>query len=343
MPEADVAYLSQALLTLDVFSAPNIGTFYRKPVPARIDPETNQIHPPGFRVEFIPFSQTHVEDFERFLSALHDLSEDEAKTLAGNISARAAGLLYRDKALQLPGAGRLLLKKGGAIVYEPSEEQSPDDSNYGLTPAILQAPADADRIARARPAPVLKNARARKRIDKKAAAEYALLVSVAVILFGALLSLFFFQTQISEALGGHVKPANADAEQWERVIAEAENLPDEIAPGSDSVRADSVGGLIDTSAADSQPNKAPGSFHIIAETKPGKTEADDAAARWAEKGYETRVIPNQQRASFRVSIFSAETENAGFAAVQIFARAGGHRRKRLDTRTAARRCRRMRD
>lgn len=317
MPEADVAYLSQALLTLEVFSAPNIGTFYRKPAPARIDPETNQIHPPGFRTEFIPFSQTHVDEFEQFLQELHDLSADEAKTLAANISARAAGLLYKNKEVELPGAGLLRLKPGGTILYEPSAERGPDDSNYGLTPAVLQAPVERpekEEATKDAPSPV------RKGVDKKAAAEYSLLVGVAVILFGALISIFFFQQEIIDALSGTKPKLKKESEQmWEKMIANAE--ADSLATRNDTAVAPAVDSLAkdanDTLARASQLSQNDGAaaesahattYHIIAAAEPARRPAIRAAEAWEKKGYATRVIPNQQRTRFRVSIFSAESE-----------------------------------
>ncbi len=105
--EQAVAYIAAALVHLEEFSLPKVGTFKKVYLPAKIVPQKKIIIPPITKFE-LEKGERKTDLFVRFLMNEYGLREDEARAITQELGEFVSSYVGSVGSLEIPGIGNIV-------------------------------------------------------------------------------------------------------------------------------------------------------------------------------------------------------------------------------------------
>ncbi|MCI4668705.1 MAG: hypothetical protein MRZ79_11265 [Bacteroidia bacterium] len=131
-------YLRNAFKELDAFSLPEIGTFRKVHLSARMDENLQKVFPPRIEIEFSPQVDTRL-NFSRYLTQQIQMPQDEADRIVRDICWDIERIVNEEGQFQLPEIGTLVKSQNGRYHFmadQKSQEVFSGDL-FGLEPVTL--------------------------------------------------------------------------------------------------------------------------------------------------------------------------------------------------------------
>ncbi|WNJ18061.1 SPOR domain-containing protein [Pontibacter sp. G13] len=131
-------YLESALLDLEAFSLPSIGTFRKVYRPASVDEEGDRVMPPSVKVEIDPMPDPSVL-MSRYLVRKMDLDIQKAREVQDQIVDVLQKSLEQRGYYLVSGVGSIERMQGGRLIFLPSTKnhQAISEEFFGLRPISL--------------------------------------------------------------------------------------------------------------------------------------------------------------------------------------------------------------